>query len=338
MSKKIIEIPKFAEAQRCFYPVRADCYYSGCGHNCIYCYSRAVNSRFKQWDINNVKNVDIKDLELLFIKAFQKNNNDKVSNIIRNRIPLRLGGITDLFQPCEVDREITLELIKILNKYNYPYLIVTKSALVSEEKYLRIIRKDLAYVQITITTLNEEYAKILEPNASTIKERLECMDKMIKKGIYTAARVSPLIPLYEDGYFSKNIDNTSPLFDFFSFELIKELCNKKPNTIIIEFLRVSPIIRKILLENKMSKILDLYNEKSVKGRDGSLHFSLEEKEFYCKEISAICSENNIDFSICEDKEYEYFKKYWANKEDCCNALNNIFKDNIRTLNQSADKL
>lgn len=334
MSKKIIEIPQNTEAQRCFYPVRADCYYNGCEHNCMYCYSKAISSRFKQWNIENIRNGDVNNLKILFKEAFEKNKKDRVSNIIRNRIPLRLGGVTDLFQPCERDRKHTLKLIEILNKYDYPYLIVTKSALVSEEKYLKLIRKDLAYVQITITTLNEEYARILEPNASTIKERLECMEKLINKGIYTAARVSPLIPMYEDGHFSKNKNNTTQLYDFFSFELIKKLCSKKPNTIIIEFLRVSPMIKKILIENKMNKLLELYNETSVKGRDGSLHFSLQEKEFYCKKISEICHENNVDFSICEDKEYEYFKKYWANKDDCCNALNNIFNVNFKMMNKS----
>lgn len=333
MAKQIIRIPNFAEGQRCFYPVRADSYYKGCNHNCIYCFSRAIGSRFNKWEINNIEGMDIVNFQKLLIKTFENNGKSRQCNIIRSKIPLRLGGITDSFQPCEIQRRITLELIKLLNSYDYPYLIVTKSSLVSDDEYLKVIRKDLAYVQISITTLNNEYAKKLEPNASTIKQRLQSLQCLINEGIYTAARVSPLIPIYPDGSLSHKIYETNQL-SYFSYELIEQLCSIKPNTILIEFLRVSPMIKKILIENNMHEILKLYNNYSEKGRDGTLHFSLKEKECYCEKIYEICKQNDIDFSICEDREYDYFKKYWANKLDCCNALNKIFKVNSTNLKES----
>lgn len=333
MTKQLLKIPKFAEGQRCFYPVRADSYYKGCNHNCVYCFSRATGSRFNKWRINNIEGIDIKDFQKLLIKAFEGNGESKECNIIRSKIPVRLGGITDSFQPCEMKKRITLELIKLLNSYDYPYLIVTKSSVVSNDEYLKVIRKDLAYVQISITTLNEEYAKKLEPNASSIEQRIKSLECLVNEGIYTAARVSPLIPIFPDGYLSHKIYSTN-LVSCFSFELIEKLCSVKPNTILIEFLRVSPMIKKILLENNINEILGLYNNYSKKGKDGTLHFSLEEKECYCERIYEICKQNNIDFSICEDREYDYFKKYWANKLDCCNGLNRIFKVNSTSLKNS----
>lgn len=327
----IINIPRYSESERCFYNVRLDSYRGGCENNCVYCFSRAINTRFKQWNIDNIKNIDINKLKELFINANDKNKNDKISRIIKSKIPFRLGGVTDLFQKCEEERSVTFELIKLLNYYNHPYLIVTKSSLISKEKYLKIIDPKLAYVQISVTSLNEINSRILEPNASSQMERINTIKKLRQANIYTAARISPLIPSYEDGYFSKNKSSNKKTFNYFTFDLVDQLCLNKPNNIIIEFLRVSPIIKKILIENKNELILNLYNENSTKGKDGTLYFSIEEKEYYCKKIKEICDKNIIDFSICEDKDYEYFKKYWANQNDCCNAIGKIFNKNKNIL-------
>ncbi|MEG0309195.1 MAG: radical SAM protein [Clostridium sp.] len=309
MSKEIIDIPKFSELERCFYPIRADPYYKGCKHDCIYCYSKAINSRFpNSWNIDNVSIGDMEGLKKLFYSTFNEDKKGRKQDLLRNRIPLRLGGITDVFQPIEKEKKITLELIKLLNSYNYPYMIVTKSSLVGEENYLNIIRRDLAYVQISITTLDDKQARIIEPQASSINERINCMQTLINNGIYTAARISPIIPIHPDGYYSQfknsnQIDKEDITNDFFSFDLVETLCKMKPNTVLIEFLRVSPMIKKILISENLSGIINVYNNISAKGADGTLHLSLEEKKFYCNKIKNICNKFNVDFTVCDDNNY-----------------------------------
>lgn len=333
--KSLIKKARFSEGERCYYPYRLDSYNKGCKHNCLYCYSRASNSRFpNQWNIENISHLEVSEIKKLFNDAFETDKKNKEVEVLRKRIPLRLGGVTDLFQPIEKHKRITYNLIKILNEYNYPYLIVTKSALVGEEEYLNILNKELAYVQLTITTLNENLARIIEPNASSILSRLDCLDKLINRGIYTGVRISPIIPCYCDGYYTNyKLDRNK--FDYFSFELVHNICQRKPNTIICEFLRISPMIKKILIENNMKQIVDLFNN-NIKGKDGSLHFSKEEKEYYFKQIIKICKKYNVEHSICDDLHYEYFRKYWSNKNDCCNGLNRVlgfkttFKDTINS--------
>lgn len=75
-----------------------------------------------------------------------------ISKLPQNTI-VRLGGMTDCFQPLEKEKRITLETIKLLNQYKIAYLIVTKSALVAEPEYRNILNPTLAHVQITLTTL-----------------------------------------------------------------------------------------------------------------------------------------------------------------------------------------
>ena len=65
-------------------------------------------------------------------------------------------------EPIEKEKGITYETIKCLNENRIPYLIVTKSDLVADDKYLAILDKDLAHIQITVTTTNDELSKTYE--------------------------------------------------------------------------------------------------------------------------------------------------------------------------------
>lgn len=318
---KILKIPGGSEKDRCYYPIRCDIYNKGCKHNCIYCYSRANNSRFKnQWNTDNISSLSIKDIEKLFYNAFETTKVTSDIELLRRKVPLRLGGVSDLFQECEKHNSYSYKLIKLLNTYDYPYLIVTKGDIIGEDEYINILRKDLAYIQISVTSLDEKMVKMLEPGAPTTKKRLEVIQKLIKSGIYTAARVSPIIPVYPDGYYSNNMNAESKQFNYFSFKLIEEICQLKPNTLIAEFLRVSPMIKKILIENNMKEITELFNQNSSRGKDGTLHLSLLEKKYYLDEIKQICDTKHVNFSVCEDYYFEELKEYWYNQKDCCNGL------------------
>lgn len=110
---------------------------------------------------------------------------------------VRLGGMTDCFQPIETKHRITYETIKYLNEKRVPYLIVTKSDLVATDEYMEILDKDLAHIQITVTTTNDELALKYE-KAVVPSRRIAAIEKLQDNGYDIALRLSPYIPEFVD--------------------------------------------------------------------------------------------------------------------------------------------
>jgi DNA repair photolyase len=166
---------------------------------------------------------------------------DKIERKIAKLQPgtiVRLGGMTDCFQPMEAQEHITADTIQLLNKYGIGYLIVTKSDLICD--YLSILDKDLAHVQVSTTWLPCE-------KAASTERRIEAIERLEAAGVDTAVRLSPFVPQF---------------VDFDRLNCIK--CRK----IIVEFLRVNHWIRSWLP-------LD-YSEYTVK-HAGYNHLPLEKK-------------------------------------------------------------
>lgn len=95
------------EGSKCKYPTRLDTYGCGCQHDCKYCYAKSLLEFRGLWNPQNPSVADIKKIE----RAVSK---------LPKGTTLRLGGMTDCFQPCELEHRTTLETIKILNKISIP--------------------------------------------------------------------------------------------------------------------------------------------------------------------------------------------------------------------------
>lgn len=204
---------------------------------------------------------------------------------------VRLGGMTDCFQPIEKIERNTYKAIEELNKQGLHYLIVTKSAIVADDEYIALMDKKLAHIQVSITTTDDELNKTYE-KASLPSERIKAVEKLQANGFDVQFRLSPFIPQYID-------------FDI--------LNNVKCDKILIEFLRVNSWIK---------KWFDIdYSEYTLKS-GGYRHLPLETKIKYLEEITGFKEK-----SICEDVDEHY--NYWQenfnqNKKDCCNL--NIKRD------------
>jgi len=198
---------------------------------------------------------------------------------------VRLGGMTDCFQPLEKTVRNTYNTILALNEVNKPYLIVTKNAMVADDEYIAIMRKDLAHIQISVTTTDDELCKTYE-KASVSSERIKAIEKLYALGFDVQLRLSPFIPQFVD------------------FKIIN---NVKCDKILIEFLRVNTWIK---------KWFDIdYSSYTLK-EGGYRHLLLEDKIEHLKKITSFKEK-----TICEDvnEHYEYWKENFnANKEDCCN--------------------
>lgn len=163
-----------AEGARCKYPTRLDTYGCGCYHDCGYCYAKSLLDFRGLWNPLEPRVADLKKIER------------KLDKIPAGSV-LRLGGMTDCFQPCERTYKVTYETIKLLNERGIGYLIVTKSDLVAE--YRDILRPDLAHIQVSITSLGQASYEKAVSSDRRIEAVLALQDE------YDAAlRVSPLIP------------------------------------------------------------------------------------------------------------------------------------------------
>ena len=261
------------EGQKCHYPTRLDTYGCGCYHNCSYCYAKSLLSFRGLWDNENPAVADIKKIERVIKKI-------PAGSVVR------LGGMTDCFQPCELEHKVTYQTIQLLNKYNIHYLIVTKSHIVANDEYVNIMRKDLAHIQITTTTLDDDLSLTYE-RASVPSKRIDAILKLQKLGFDVAIRLSPLMEEY------MNIDKLNTL---------------GINKAIVEFLRVNTWIK---------KWFDIDYSKFTLKEGGYNHLPLEEK----KRILAKIKIPNV--SVCEDvqEHYDYWRdNFNPNKNDCCNLI------------------
>lgn len=162
------------EGNKCNYPTRLDTYGCGCQHDCKYCYAKSLLDFRGMWDAKEPSVAPIKEIEKV-VKKLPKE-------------VVRLGGMTDCYMPMEREVRNTRNTIKLLNKYKVPYLIVTKSAIILDD--IDILDKELAHIQITITTTDDELSKTYE-NASVPSERIKAVETLQEKGFDVAVRLSP---------------------------------------------------------------------------------------------------------------------------------------------------
>ncbi len=199
---------------------------------------------------------------------------------------VRLGGMTDCFQVFENAYKVTYETIKLLNKRRIHYLIVTKSDLVANDRYLEILDKELAHIQISITSTDDKIAFEYEKAPSTSR-RIAAIEKLYKLGYDVSLRLSPFI------------------FELIDFNILNSIkCDK----ILVEFLRVNTFIKGWFKQIDFSK----YTLK----HSNYLHLPLEEKINQLEKIKGF-----KELTVCEDvdEHYEYWKNNInPNKDDCCN--------------------
>lgn len=267
-------IPQGSEGSRCHYPKRLDTYGCGCFHNCSYCYARSLLDFRKMWHPASPSVADFED-----IKAFIK------TKLHRGDI-VRLGGMTDCFQPSERTYRVTLQTLRALNRAGVGYLIVTKNALVAEPEYMAVFDERLAHIQVTITSTSDAVSRQIEPGASLPQERIHAVETLARAGLDAAIRLRPFIP------------------EFCDVDAINAIrCDK----IVVEFLRVNGWIKRWL------KGVDFAPYTLRQG--GYNHLPLWRKRQLLAQI------NKPEITVCEDVDEHY--AYWqfavnTNIDDCCN--------------------
>ncbi len=164
--------------------------YRGCEHGCIYCFARPTHAYLglsPGLDFETRLYAKTNAAELL--RRELAHNNYQPS-------PIAFGVDTDAYQPCERELKITRQCLEVFHECDHPVGMITKSALIERDIDLLqdMAKKNLAAAAITITTLDHNISRILEPRAASPTRRLQTIERLSKAGIPTMVSVAPIIP------------------------------------------------------------------------------------------------------------------------------------------------
>ena len=164
--------------------------YQGCEHGCIYCYARNTH---EYWGFSAGLDFESK----IIVKENAPQLLEKfLIHPEWHATPIMLSGNTDCYQPLERKLEITRKLLMIFSKYRHPVGIISKNSLVTRDiDILSDLAKDkLVQVHISITTLNEDLRRAMEPRTASAKKRLLTVEALAKAGIPVGIMNAPIIP------------------------------------------------------------------------------------------------------------------------------------------------
>ncbi len=164
--------------------------YKGCEHGCIYCFARPNHAYL---DLSPGLDFETK----LFSKPEAARVLEReLSNPRYVPQRIQLGGSTDAYQPIERELGITRQILEVLERFNHPVAITTKSVLVLRDTDIltRMAQKDLVFVMVAVTTLDRRLARVMEPRASTPERRLAAIEALSRAGVPVAVGLAPMIP------------------------------------------------------------------------------------------------------------------------------------------------
>jgi DNA repair photolyase len=164
--------------------------YRGCEHGCVYCFARP-NHEYLGFSAG----LDFETRILVKERAPELLREELNSKSWKPQL-IAVSGVTDAYQPIERRLQLTRRCLEVLVEFRNPVAIITKNELVTRDIDLleKLARDDAAMVFISVTTLDSELARELEPRASQPRRRIEAIEQLSKAGITTGALVAPVIP------------------------------------------------------------------------------------------------------------------------------------------------
>ncbi|MFN4092050.1 MAG: PA0069 family radical SAM protein [Brevundimonas sp.] len=168
--------------------------YKGCEHGCIYCYARPSHA----W-MGLSPGLDFESR--LFFKP-------EAARLLEQELAgpryvprrIHIGGNTDPYQPVERELNSTRSILEVMQRFNHPFSIITKSVLIARDADIlgSMGKAGLATAFVSITTLDRGLARAMEPRASTPAKRLEAISRLAEAGVPVGVGFAPVIPGLND--------------------------------------------------------------------------------------------------------------------------------------------
>ncbi len=315
-----------ATCQQCLYTFEIDTYGRGCAFNCAYCYAKAELIVHGYWNAPIPVPVDINVIRKVFYTVFETNKKSKWRSILEKRIPLRIGSMSDSFMPMDKKYGVTKELLRILKFYDYPYIIFTRSDVVSHDEYLKLMNPKQVSIQMSISSINDELNRKVEPGAPSAKLRLQALKKVAEAGFWTTVRVNPLFPIYPDGYFTNpkfKWEGEVPRFDYTSFDMVAAFAEHKIPAMLAGFARFSSLALNGVERTTGMNLRQFYDRNAIYKSKRDWHYSDAEIRYYYDRFKFECLKHGVQFTTCYigngESHFWMNQDLWSNKTDCCNA-------------------
>lgn len=164
--------------------------YRGCEHGCIYCYARPYHEYLglsAGIDFETKIIVKKNAADLLRAEFMKKSWEPRM---------ISMSGVTDCYQPLEARLGVTRALLEVFAEFRNPVGIITKNALITRDIALlkTLAAYDAVGVTVSITTLDEDLRRVLEPRTSTIEKRFQAIQRLADAGVPVGVNVAPIIP------------------------------------------------------------------------------------------------------------------------------------------------
>lgn len=162
--------------------------YRGCQHGCIYCDSRSACYHME----HAFEDIEVKQNAIELLEAALKSR--------RKRCMIGTGSMSDPYMPLEKELCYTRKALELVQRYGFGVSLITKSDLVLRDiELLQSINcSTKAVVQMTLTTMDEELCRLIEPNVSTTAQRIAALKKLHEAGIPTIVWLCPILPWIND--------------------------------------------------------------------------------------------------------------------------------------------
>lgn len=168
--------------------------YRGCEHGCAYCYARPTHE-YLGWNAG----IDFESRILVKKQA---------ASLLERALlkpawlgtPINMSGVTDCYQPLERSLRVTRSCLEVLARFRQPVSLITKNALILRDlDFLKeLARHQAVSVSISMTTLDPQLRRHMEPRASPPKSRLKTVERLAQAGIPVGVLVAPIIPAIND--------------------------------------------------------------------------------------------------------------------------------------------
>ncbi len=278
--------------------------YLTCEHRCVYCFGRWYRVGDSQENKPMLRSV-------MMFKIVAK----RVRARGLKMIPFRLSTLVDPFQPIERSLRLSRYVMKISLKLDVPLIVNTKATLLMDEEYLSVLRglhdKELVLVQISLSTINDKIAKILEPNAPSPHERLKMAERLSAEGVPVVIRLQPLIP----GITDVEIE-----------EIVREARGAGAKQIIVEALRDEIDNLKIFRDVAYDKrIYDSQDEWTTYSPSVQLPLRVVKPSVSWRlrvftKLRELCDKHGLELSTCKEGFY-----YLHTARNCC-GMHHIGQD------------
>ncbi len=179
--------------------------YQGCEHGCIYCFARPSHA---YWNLGAGLDFETRIFHKPGLAARLAEELSAPGYVCK---PINLGANTDPYQPAEREHGTTRALLEVLLRHRHPVTVVTKGALILRDLDLlaALAGRRLCSVAVSLTTLDDDLKRVLEPRAAAPRARLRVIRELVAAGVPVTVLLAPIIPALNDHEIEALVDSAA---------------------------------------------------------------------------------------------------------------------------------